>query len=102
MIESLLVLTIPIVARSIFPNPDDFTEVFDELVSIGFPIVVVDHWSDITKEKLHGWWAELAPRLEGFRAQFLTAEGYWRFVLGHLDRPPTADVTGNASESSAA
>merc|ERR1712129_47036 len=74
-IEALLVLTIPIVKRGSFP-------VFDDLVRAGFPLAVVDEWSDVTAARLGHWWRTLGPRLGGFRRTCLNASGYWRFVTG--------------------
>eukprot|EP00929_Paragymnodinium_shiwhaense_P094155 TRINITY_DN54583_c0_g1_i1.p1 TRINITY_DN54583_c0_g1~~TRINITY_DN54583_c0_g1_i1.p1 ORF type:complete len:419 (+),score=43.97 TRINITY_DN54583_c0_g1_i1:302-1558(+) len=79
-IEALFVLTIPIVQRGKFP-------VHDDLVKLGFPLVVVDDWSEITTPKLHEWWYNLAPRLEAFRRDCLSADGYWRLVTSDSEFP---------------
>uniref|UniRef100_A0A7S1S065 Exostosin GT47 domain-containing protein n=1 Tax=Alexandrium catenella TaxID=2925 RepID=A0A7S1S065_ALECA len=79
-IEALLVLTIPIVTR-----PDEFTT-YDELVEMGFPIVLVRRWSDVTLNRTAAWWAELSPRLHSFRRNCLTAEGFWRMYMGDVSR----------------
>eukprot|EP00747_Dinoflagellata_sp_TGD_P213888 gnl/TRDRNA2_/TRDRNA2_86791_c0_seq1.p1 gnl/TRDRNA2_/TRDRNA2_86791_c0~~gnl/TRDRNA2_/TRDRNA2_86791_c0_seq1.p1 ORF type:complete len:411 (-),score=49.41 gnl/TRDRNA2_/TRDRNA2_86791_c0_seq1:82-1314(-) len=79
MIEALLVLTVPIVQRSDFP-------VFDDLVRYGFPLAVVDSWTEITNATLAKWWREISPRLEAFRESCLTAEGYWQLFTGSLRR----------------
>jgi len=75
--EALLVLTVPIVERGPFVAHDD-------LVRLGFPIVVVEHWSEMTAERLEMWWASMAPRLESFRRNCLTAEAYWQIAIGAL------------------
>lgn len=75
LIEALLVLTVPITLRGEFP-------VHDDLVSYGFPIVVLSAWEDITAERVPTWWSSLAPRLEGFRSRCLTTDAYWLFFTG--------------------
>merc|ERR1712012_1372892 len=80
MIEALLVLTIPIVAREAY----GITTSYDELVDLGFPIVVVERWSDITPKKLKAWWKALSPRLEKSRRTYLTTNWYWHFVISHI------------------
>mmetsp|Transcript_103712 Transcript_103712/g.334351 ORF Transcript_103712/g.334351 Transcript_103712/m.334351 type:complete len:161 (-) Transcript_103712:73-555(-) len=77
-VEALLVLTVPIVQRGIYATHDD-------LVRLGFPIVVVDEWSEVSPGSLKGWWQALAPRLEGFRRRCLSTEGYWRLITGEID-----------------
>lgn len=74
-VEALLVLTVPIVQRGPFP-------VHDELVSYGFPLVVVSSWEEITTTRLEDWWRERSPRLAAFRRNCLTAEAYWRLLTG--------------------
>merc|ERR1712176_1152026 len=74
-LEALLVLTVPIVQRSSFP-------VFDDLVFLGFPMVVIDNWVEVTPSSLSEWWRELSPRLVHFRYHCLTTEGYWWIVSG--------------------
>merc|ERR1712224_772643 len=70
LVEALLMLTVPIVPRAGYRTHDD-------LRALGFPIVVIDQWSDITRGGLASWWTELSPRLQSFRESCLTAEGYW-------------------------
>lgn len=72
-IEALLVLTVPIVT----PGP-----VHEDLVRLGFPIVIVNRWSNITRSALDSWWKQLAPRLRSFRKNCLSTEGYWRVITG--------------------
>jgi hypothetical protein len=75
--ESLSMLTIPIVKRGPFRTHDD-------LIRLGFPIVVVEYWAEITHETMDMWWKELSPKLLDFRSRCLTTEGYWRlFTQGH-------------------
>jgi len=74
-LEALLVLTVPIVQRGSFP-------VFDDLVKLGFPLVVIDDWAEITPSNLSRWWDELSPQLARFRHSCLTAEAYWGLVNG--------------------
>jgi len=74
-VEALMVLTVPIVQRGPFP-------VHDDMVSYGFPIVVVDDWDNITQVKLSQWWRELSPRVVQFRRNCLNTEGYWRLMTG--------------------
>jgi len=77
-LEALLVLTIPIVQRGPF-------HVFDDLVKLGFPIVVVNEWEDINKERLRGWQLELTPRLVSFRHLCLTSTTFWLLITGVLE-----------------
>lgn len=75
MIEALLVLTIPIVQRGAYP-------LYDDIASYGFPIVVVDHWDEITPQNLQSWEESLSPRLKQFRDDCLNTDGYWKFLTG--------------------
>jgi len=74
-VEALMVLTVPIVRRGPFP-------VYDEMVRYGFPIVVVDEWSEITGDRLDQWWRELSRRVVTFRRHCLTTEAYWQLLTG--------------------
>jgi len=105
MIEALLVLTIPIVHRGWYKwgkddhgaalvvqmetslqDADGSYSTHDELIALGFPIIVVNHWADVTSRNLTRWWSESSPRLMSFRRNCLTAEGYWRMVTGRVAR----------------
>eukprot|EP00931_Biecheleriopsis_adriatica_P006399 TRINITY_DN107806_c0_g1_i1.p1 TRINITY_DN107806_c0_g1~~TRINITY_DN107806_c0_g1_i1.p1 ORF type:complete len:196 (-),score=34.21 TRINITY_DN107806_c0_g1_i1:219-728(-) len=70
-LEALLLFTIPIVERT--------TPYHDAVLSMGWPMVVVDDWSDITPGKLQTWWQELSPRLEQFRRKCLTSDVYFEY-----------------------
>lgn len=72
-IEALLVLTIPIVHGGPFIAAD-------ELVTLGFPIVVITRWAQVTPANLTLWWTNLSPRLESFRHRCLNPDGYWRLL----------------------
>merc|ERR1740121_446282 len=74
-IEALLVLTIPIVQRGPYTA-------HERLVRMGFPIVIVASWEEITPAFLDHWWRELSPRLARFRHNCVTTEGYWRMITG--------------------
>jgi len=76
-IEALLVLTVPVIQRMGFGT-------FDELVRLGFPMVVVRGWVEVTPENTSRWWAQLSPRLERFRSNCLSVEGYWRMYTGQV------------------
>merc|ERR1712151_1103658 len=76
-VEALLVLTIPIVQRG--PH-----RVFDDLVSLGFPIVVVNEWAEINNETQRVWQLGLTPRLASFRARCLTTTAFWLMITGDL------------------
>lgn len=39
----------------------------DDLVRMGYPMVVVDRWDEVTPEKVEEWWAALSPLLEDVR-----------------------------------
>merc|ERR1719464_2489312 len=61
VVEAMLVLTVPIVQRGPYTVNDD-------LARMGFPLVVVDEWWEVTAERLRDWWQALSPRLVSFRA----------------------------------
>jgi hypothetical protein len=83
--EALLVLTIPISTREgPFRGGPKQEAAFDGLVKLGWPIVVLDQWDEITSEKLQDWWVQLSPRLVSFRRNCLTSEGFWRIVTGEV------------------
>ncbi|CAK0850037.1 unnamed protein product [Prorocentrum cordatum] len=71
--EALSMLTIPIIKRGPFRTHDD-------LLQMGFPIVVVDYWKDIKHDTMETWWQEMSPKLESFRTNCLNTEGYWRLL----------------------
>jgi len=75
--EALMVLTIPIVQRGPYP-------LFDDYVRMGFPIVVIDEWHEVTQAALEAWWRRLSPRLRSFRDNCLTTEAYWKIAVGEL------------------
>lgn len=76
--EALAVLTVPIARRGPYP-------VYDDLVSYGFPIVVVDEWDEVNQANLTKWWAAFSPRLVSFRKNCLNADGYWRLFTGQTE-----------------
>merc|ERR1712217_402971 len=76
MIEALLVLTVPITQRG-----HGSSTVYDDLVHMGFPIIVVSSWQEITPAKLDEWWKALSPQLEHFRSNCLTTDGYYNLIL---------------------
>lgn len=73
--EALLVLTVPIVIRDFLPTYDDWPK-------MGWPIVILDDWGEITASRLDEWWAKLSPRLVSFRDNCLTSEGFFKLVTG--------------------
>merc|ERR1712107_345220 len=97
MIEALLVLTIPIVHRARYrwgfddevvstvffalsPSyADGVYPAHDDLVSLGFPLAVVEIWLQVTEANLTRWWRELAPRssASGETACPLRRTGAW-------------------------
>mmetsp|Transcript_66665 Transcript_66665/g.133859 ORF Transcript_66665/g.133859 Transcript_66665/m.133859 type:complete len:103 (+) Transcript_66665:50-358(+) len=76
-IEALMVLTVPVLQRWGF-------DAFDELVALGFPMVVVTGWTEVTAANASRWWQALSPRLESFRRNCLTVDGYWRMYTGQV------------------
>jgi len=82
--EALLVLTIPISTREGSVKGFKTEPAFDDLKKLGWPMVVLDEWSEITKPKLDEWWDELSPRLVSFRKNCLTTEGFWRIITGQV------------------
>lgn len=76
-VEALFVLTIPIVQR--------FGPAHDNLKKMGFPLVIVDKWDEITDLKLKRWWKNISPRLVSFRQNCLLTETYWKFISGQID-----------------
>lgn len=79
VVEALLVLTVPIVQHMNFTT-------FYELAGLGFPIVVVTGWVEVTRQNTERWWRALAPRLESFRRNCLSNEGYWRMYTSPTGR----------------
>jgi len=78
-VEALLVLTVPIVQPMGFP-------VYQELLGLGFPLVLVRNWAEVTLNATSEWWDRLSPRLESFRRNCLTVDGYWRWYTGQVRR----------------
>lgn len=76
-VEALLVLTVPIVHRG--PSP-----IAQDLRRMGFPLVIVNEWDEITRFKTDVWWYELSPRLASFRDNCLTADSYWQLIVGNI------------------
>uniref|UniRef100_A0A7S1LJ66 Uncharacterized protein n=1 Tax=Alexandrium catenella TaxID=2925 RepID=A0A7S1LJ66_ALECA len=74
-VEALLVLTIPIIQRGPY-------SVAHDLQGLGFPVVVLDEWEEITPSNLSAWWRALSPRLPSFRANCLTTAAFWRMMTG--------------------
>lgn len=74
MIEALLVQTIPIV---------DYCPATREMRCMGYPLVLVRRWDEVTPTNLERWWRELSPCLDQFR-WWLTALGWARIVHGHI------------------
>jgi len=77
VVEALLTLTVPVVQRMGFAA-------YDELLALGFPIVLVRGWVEVTAENTSQWWGRLSPRLESFRRNCLTVDGFWRIYVGLL------------------
>eukprot|EP00928_Gymnodinium_smaydae_P091834 TRINITY_DN7558_c1_g1_i1.p1 TRINITY_DN7558_c1_g1~~TRINITY_DN7558_c1_g1_i1.p1 ORF type:complete len:213 (+),score=31.79 TRINITY_DN7558_c1_g1_i1:450-1088(+) len=104
MIEALMVLTIPIVQRGwyrwenytdgnsflFFARGKRFSNgrfgAHDDLRKMGFPVVVVDEWAEVTKKNMSRWWRELSPRLLSFRERCLTVDSYWRLATWQTQR----------------
>ena len=74
--EALLVQTIPITP----PLP-----YYKRLKALGYPFVIVNDWSEITKEKLDQWWVELSPRLE--KASWMHTNECWWELLKSSEKP---------------
>jgi len=74
-VEALLVLTIPITQRGPY-------RVAHDMQQLGFPMVFVDEWEEVTPGNLSRWWRDLSPRLASFRANCLTTDAYWRMIIG--------------------
>ena len=68
--EALAVQTIPIVQD---------TPAYRDLQRMGYPIVVVEKWDEITPEKLEVWWGQLSPILP--LAAMMTTTGCWWAML---------------------
>ena len=80
VVEALLVLTVPVAQRE---------AAFDELVALGFPLLLVERWEDVTQELLTRMYGEFYPRLQAFRQQLLATN--WYGSLG-LSRRGGADA----------
>ena len=78
--EALAVGTIPITLGR--------NAAFQDLAKMGYPMVVVDRWSEITEENLEKWWQELSPKLM-HAAWMVTTECYWSLLQS--DWPPHID-----------
>lgn len=76
-IEALLALAVPII------QPMGF-KLFSELLAMGFPLVLVDSWNEVTVENTTAWWKALSPRLESFRRNCLTVDGWWSMYIGRV------------------
>merc|ERR1712242_302468 len=76
-VEALLVCTVPILPRMGF-------SLWDELAELGFPVVAVDDFREVTPQNVAGWWGALSPRLESFRDNCITNDGFWRMVTGEV------------------
>lgn len=79
--EALLLLTVPIMLRDAELNGKT---TFDDWVQLGWPIVVLDSWEEITAARLDEWWVKLSPRLLSFRDNCLTSQGLYRVVTGQV------------------
>jgi hypothetical protein len=88
LVEALVMMTIPIIMRGPFQTHDD-------LLHLGFPIVVVDTWAEITPESLKQWWEDLSPGLEAFRRECITSDGFWQIITtGRCgDRSPSGHMS---------
>ena len=75
-IEAVLMMTIPITSNY---------SCWVDLKSAGFPIVVVDHWNEITPENLERWWEELSPQM-GKKRWIATMEGVESLLFGKCYR----------------
>jgi len=75
--EALLCLTVPIIV------PVGYA-IFDELIDLGFPLILIEAWENITLSNLKRWWAKMSPRLESFRSNCLTVDGYWGMYTGSI------------------
>mmetsp|Transcript_107241 Transcript_107241/g.285341 ORF Transcript_107241/g.285341 Transcript_107241/m.285341 type:complete len:162 (-) Transcript_107241:26-511(-) len=75
--EALLVLTIPIIVHKGY-------SAFFELAQMGFPLVLINSWMDVNPENLEIWWQKVSPRLESFRRNCMSLDGYWRMLTGQV------------------
>uniref|UniRef100_A0A7S4VTL0 Exostosin GT47 domain-containing protein n=1 Tax=Alexandrium monilatum TaxID=311494 RepID=A0A7S4VTL0_9DINO len=75
--EALLSLTVPLILHKGY-------SAFFDLVRMGFPVVLLSNWSDVTPERLERWWQDQSPRLESFRRNCLTLDGYWGLLTGQM------------------
>jgi len=75
--EALLALTVPIIVHTGYAA-------FFHLTKLGFPLVLIDAWIEVTPESTERWWKTLSPRLEGFRENCLTVDGYWKMITGQV------------------
>ena len=67
--EALLLKTIPVVERK-------GAAAYVGLAELGYPIVVVDSWAEITERQMEKWWDEFSPMLERARWMLLTDVWY--------------------------
>jgi len=67
--EALLLKTIPIVQR-------EGAAAYVGLAELGYPIVVVDKWEEITESNMDKWWDKFSPMLDRARWMLLTDVWY--------------------------
>merc|ERR1719433_740813 len=75
--EALMVCTIPIIIRMDLP-------IWDQFLELGFPIVAVHSFDEITPRSVARWWDALSPRLHSFRINCLTEDGWWQMAIGDI------------------
>eukprot|EP00041_Stephanoeca_diplocostata_P037227 m.1397384 g.1397384 ORF g.1397384 m.1397384 type:complete len:562 (+) comp24997_c1_seq8:50-1735(+) len=76
IMEALLMLVVPIVERDSTVGD----AAFEDLVGLGYPLVLVDSWDVVTEPRLERWWKQLSPLLED--ARWMLLRDMWTaFVL---------------------
>jgi len=70
MVEAYLMGTVNIVRRG---------PAYEDLRRMGYPLVIVDEWDEVTQEKLAGWWEEESPKIP--YARWMTVSDMWYSFL---------------------
>jgi hypothetical protein len=81
-VEALMLLTIPIVPP---------LEYYKKMQKMGFPIVVVENWNEITEEALLAWWETISPSLQ--RSSWIhTSACWWELITSEAEMPHVTDA----------
>jgi len=60
------------------------SNLWHQLQDLGFPLVIVTTFDEVTPENVARWWSTLSPRLESFSRNCISDDGFWRMVTGEV------------------